>query len=168
MNAIFGLSELAGEPMMRRESHEFIHGSVKSNDKMKLKEEIKELLKKHEEILVAYLYGSIVKGYGGKESDIDVGLLLKEDFETEALYPARIAGEIKKKCSLKQEVDVRILNKGSYRFLHQVIKEGEVILSTNERERVRFETSVIDRYIYFKPFYKQYDEKRRERLLACA
>ena len=134
---------------------------------MKLKEGIKEALKGHEEVLVAYLYGSTVKGYEGKGSDIDVGLLLKEDFEAEALYPARIAGEIKEKCSLDQEVDVRILNQGSYRFLHQVIKEGEVILSTDERERVRFETSVIDRYIDLKPYYEQYDEKRRERLLAC-
>lgn len=134
---------------------------------MKLKEGIKEVLKGHEEILVAYLYGSTVKGYEGKRSDIDVGLLLKGDFEAEALYPVRIAGEIKKKCGLDQEVDVRILNKRPYRFLHQVIKEGEVILSKDERERVRFETSVIDGYIDFKPFYEQYDEKRRERLLAC-
>lgn len=135
---------------------------------MKLKEGIKEVLKKHKEILAAYLYGSTVKGYKGKESDIDVGLLLKKDFEAEALYPARIAGEIKEKCGLDQEVDVRILNKRPYRFLHQVIREGEVILSTDERERVKFETSIIDRYIDFKPFYEQYDEKRRERLLACA
>lgn len=135
---------------------------------MKLKEEIKRVLKGHEEILVAYLYGSTVKGYEGKRSDIDVGLLLKEDFEAEALYPARIAREIKKKCNLDQEVDVRILNKRAYRFLHQVIREGEVILSTDERERVKFETSVIDGYIDFKPFYEQYDQKRRERLLACA
>lgn len=134
---------------------------------MKLKEEIKEVLKGHEEILVAYLYGSTVKGYEGKRSDIDVGLLLKEDFEAEALYPARIAREIKEKCGLNQEVDVRILNKRPHRFLHQVIRGGEVILSTDERERVRFETSVIDEYIDFKPFYEQYDEKRRERLLAC-
>lgn len=134
---------------------------------MKLKKGIKEVLKGHEEILVAYLYGSTVKGYEGKRSDIDVGLLLKGDFEAEALYPVRIAGEIKKKCGLDQEVDVRILNKRPYRFLHQVIKEGEVILSKDERERVRFETSVIDGYIDFKPFYEQYDEKRRERLLAC-
>lgn len=136
-------------------------------DEMKLKKGIKEVLKGHEEILVAYLYGSTVKGYEGKRSDIDVGLLLKGDFEAEALYPVRIAGEIKKKCGLDQEVDVRILNKRPYRFLHQVIKEGEVILSKDERERVRFETSVIDGYIDFKPFYEQYDEKRRERLLAC-
>jgi len=135
---------------------------------MKLKERIREVLKKHEEILVAYLYGSMVKGYEGKESDMDVGLLLKEDFEADALYPAHMAGEIKEKCGLDHEVDVRILNKGTYRFLHQVIREGEIIISTNERERVRFETSVIDRYIDFKPFYEQYDEKRRERLLTCA
>jgi predicted nucleotidyltransferase len=128
-------------------------------DKMELKEQIREALKKHKEILVAYLYGSMVKGYEGKRSDIDVGLLLKENFEAEALYPARIAGEIKEKCSLSQEVDVRILNNRPYRFLHQVIKEGKVILCTDEREKVRFETSVIDGYIDFKPFYEQYDKK---------
>ena len=134
--------------------------------KMKLKEKIKEVLKGYKEILVAYLYGSTVKGYEGKGSDIDVGLLLREDFKAEALYPVRVAGEIKEKCGLDREVDVRILNKRPYRFLHQVITKGKIILSTDERERVRFETSVIDRYIDFKPFYEQYDEKRRERLLA--
>jgi len=123
-------------------------------------------LKGHREILAAYLYGSTVKGHEGKESDIDVGLLIKEDFRGEALYPARIAGEIKDKCDLNREVDVRILNEGSHRFLHEVIKQGEIILSTDERERVRFETSVIDRYVDFKPFYEQYDKKRRERLLG--
>ena len=135
-------------------------------DEVRLKEGIKEVLKGHEEILAAYLYGSTVKGYGGKGSDVDVGLLLKEDFEAEALYPARIARELEEKCGLKQEVDVRILNGRPYRFLHRVIREGDVILSKDEKERFRFEASVIDRCIDFKPFYEQYDEKRRERLLA--
>ena len=56
------------------------------------------------------------------------------------------------------------LNGLPHRFLHQMIG-GEMILSKDEDERVRFETSVIDAYIDFKPFYKQYDEKRKERLL---
>ncbi|MEA2089706.1 MAG: nucleotidyltransferase domain-containing protein, partial [Thermoproteota archaeon] len=129
-------------------------------------EDIYKVLKRRQEILVAYLYGSTVKGYHGKMSDIDVGVLLKEDFRPEPLYPARIAGEIREECGFNQEVDVRILNERPYRFLHQVIKEGRVILSRDERERVRFETSVIDGYIDFKPFYEQYDKKRRERLLA--
>jgi len=137
-------------------------------DEMKLKEEIKKVLKGHEEILVSYLYGSTVRGDNAKTSDIDIGLLLKEEFKEDALYPARIAGEIKRKCNLNQEVDIRILNNRPYRFLHQVIKNGEVITSQDENERVKFETSVIDGYIDFKPFYKQYDEKRKERLLTCA
>jgi len=41
-------------------------------------------------------------------------------------------------------------------------------LSPNVANFHRFETSVIDEYIDFKPFYEQYDEKRRKRLLACA
>jgi len=135
-------------------------------DGMQSMEGVREVLKEHKEILVAYLYGSTVKGYEEKRSDIDVGLLLKEDFTAEALYPARIAREIRERCDLDQEVDVRILNEGSHRFLREVIKHGEIILSTDERERVRFETSVVDRYLDFKPFYKQYDEKRRERLLG--
>lgn len=133
---------------------------------MELKDEISRVLRRREEILVAYLYGSMAKGYEGRKSDIDVGLLLKKDFRSDSLYPSRIAGEIKEECGLVRDVDVRILNGRSYRFLHQVIKEGEVILSQDERQRVRFETSVIDAYIDFKPFYKQYDDKRKERLLA--
>ncbi len=139
-----------------------------SNDEMKLKEEIRRVLKEHREILVSYLYGSTVRSGIGKTSDIDVGLLLKEDFTGDALYPARIAREIKRKCNLNQEVDIRILNNRPYRFLHQVIKNGEVITSRDEKARLKFETSVIDGYIDFKPFYEQYDEKRRERLLGCA
>jgi len=134
---------------------------------MELKEGIREVLKRHREILVAYLYGSTVRGYEGKESDIDVGILLKENFKVDALYPVRIARELKEKCMFDREVDVRILNGRSYRFLQQVIKEGEIILCADEKERVRFETSVMDRYIDFKPFYEQYDRKRRERLLTC-
>jgi hypothetical protein len=134
---------------------------------MDSREGIREVLKGHEEILVAYLYGSTVKGYKREKSDIDVGLLLKENFKVDALYPVRIARELKEKCKFDQEVDVRILNGRSYRFLQQVIKEGEIILCVDEKERIRFETSVIDRYIDFKPFYEQYDQKRRERLLTC-
>jgi len=134
---------------------------------MRLEKEIKKVLEGHKEVLVAYLFGSMAKGYAGKRSGIDVGLLLRKDFEAGALYPARIAGEIEEKCRLSREVDVRILNGRSHRFLYQVIKGGRVILFTDEKEKVKFETSVTDRYIDFKPFYKQYDEKRRERLLEC-
>ena len=73
-----------------------LHGAIEVIPK----EKIKDALKDHKEILVAYLYGSTVKGYDNKKSDVDVGLLLKENYKTEALYPAQIARKIKEKCAL--------------------------------------------------------------------
>ena len=142
-------------------------GPSHQREKKRLAERIAGVLRPHKEIVVSYLYGSAAKGYEGKRSDVDVGLLLRRDFEAGALYQSRIAGEIKERCGFDQEIDVRILNEGSYRFLHQVIKEGVVILCRDEGEKIEFETSVTDRYIDFKPFYEQYDRTRRERMLKC-
>ncbi|MBO3804146.1 MAG: nucleotidyltransferase domain-containing protein [Candidatus Brockarchaeota archaeon] len=141
-------------------------GPLREGDDEKLKEGIRDALKGRREILVAYLYGSTAKRRGGKGSDVDIGLLLNECFKADALYSSRIAREIKKKLNLSRDVDVRILNGRSYRFLNQVIRNGEVILSADDRERARFEAAVVDLYLDFKPFYEEYDEKRRERILV--
>ncbi len=132
----------------------------------KLKEGIRRALEAHEEITVAYLYGSTVKGIAGEESDIDVGLLLRDGFTCGALYPARIAGEIGRSIGLRRDVDVRVLNSQSTRFQYRVVKEGEVILCRDEDRRVAFETRAAAGYLDLKPFHEQYDEQRRRRLRA--
>lgn len=143
--------------------------SRKRGEKMKNKirrQEIKsitEVLKRHKKILTAYLYGSAAKGLRAR--DIDIGLLLDEKFTPNALYTARIAREIEEKTPLKN-VDIRILNRHSLRFLNQVLKYGYVLFSRDDKARLSFETGVTDRYIDFKPFYQEYDMRRRERLLA--
>nr|MDO8081214.1 nucleotidyltransferase domain-containing protein [Candidatus Freyarchaeota archaeon] len=127
---------------------------------------VKEVLSPREEVIVAYLYGSTVKGYAGEKSDIDIGLVLRRKFEPDALYPARLAGEIEKKPSVGREVDLRILNNQSPRFVYQVIKEGKVVFCRDEEERVEFETSITKEYLDFKPFYEEYDKVRRKRILT--
>jgi uncharacterized protein YutE (UPF0331/DUF86 family)/predicted nucleotidyltransferase len=116
----------------------------------KLKEGIRRALEAHEEITVAYLYGSTVKGIAGEESDIDVGLLLRDGFTCGALYPARIAGEIGRSIGLRRDVDVRVLNSQSTRFQYRVVKEGEVILCRDEDRRVAFETRAAAGYLDLK------------------
>ncbi|MEX2722367.1 MAG: nucleotidyltransferase domain-containing protein [Candidatus Freyarchaeota archaeon] len=127
---------------------------------------IAEVLAAHEEIVTAYIYGSIVKGYADEASDIDVGLVLRKGFEPDPLYPARLANELEKKLNLKHEVDVRVLNGQSTRFVYQVIKEGKVVFCRNEEERVEFETSITESYLDFKPIYEEYDRIRRQRIIA--
>ena len=133
---------------------------------MKLEEKLRDVLQKHEEIVVAYIYGSSVRGQMRDDSDIDIGLLLREDFQQDALYPARIAEEIARSCGLKREIDVRVLNDMPITFLHQVLKYGVLILSRDERKRIEFETWVWDMYLDYKPFFERFNETRRKRLLS--
>jgi len=133
---------------------------------MKLEEKIRKTLEKHEEIIAVYLHGSLARGDQRNDSDIDIALLLKRDFEPDALYPARIAEELAKECDLSREIDVRVLNGMPVTFLHQVLKNGVLIHSRDDRRRVEFETRAYDMYLDYKPYFDRFNEIRRRRLLS--
>ncbi len=133
---------------------------------MELKKGIRRILENHEEVVAAYIYGSAARGHQRQDSDIDLGLLLKDDFVPDALYPARIAEEIATACGLPQEVDVRTLNEMPLTFLHQVLKHGVLVFTRDDLSRVEFETRVYDMYLDYKPHFDQFNEVRRRRLLA--
>ncbi len=132
---------------------------------MDLKEQISQVLEAKKEIVLAYIYGSSVKGGSRSDSDLDIGILLEKGFDPGPLYSVRVARKIEMETHVDRELDVRILNGMPPRFLRQVI-DGELIFSRDESKRVEFEMQVVDSYLDFKPFYEQYDQKRRERLLS--
>lgn len=125
-----------------------------------------EAFEKREEVLVAYLYGSMVKGTEHEGSDVDVALLLRKDFEPGPLYTSRISSEIEKKMDSEREVEIRILNERSIIFQHQVLKHGKRIFVRDENSRIKFETYVYDRYLDYRPFFKRFNEIRKKRVLA--
>jgi len=122
------------------------------------------ILLQHDEIVAAYLFGSHARGYARNDSDIDVGILLSDDQSGSGMYPLQIARELKDACKTKRDIDVRILNNGTLRFLHQVLK-GKLLFCRDEKKRIEFETSVISRYLDFKPIFQEYDRMRKLRVL---
>lgn len=133
---------------------------------MDLKKRIQRILESHEEVVAAYIYGSVARGQEREESDIDLGLLLRDDFVPDGLYPARLAEEIARGCGLRQEVDIRTLNGMPLTFLHQVLRHGVLVFTRDDRRRAEFETRVYDMYLDYKPHFDQFNEVRRRRLLA--
>ncbi len=121
--------------------------------------EIAKILEKHEEILFAYLYGSIARGEANKKSDIDIGIFLKKDFKSDPFYEVKIAEEIENSLNLKN-VEVIVLNGKPIRFLNQVLRYGKLIFSRDEKTRISFETYVTKSYIEFKKYYEEYDKMR--------
>ena len=129
----------------------------------RIKEKASSILKDEDNILFAYLYGSTATGKFTEDSDIDIGIYCS-DQEHDNLYPERLSAELEKEFG--REVDVRILNERNLIFLHQVLKNGELIFSKDERKRVEFETGVYDRYLDMKYYFDKYNEIRRKRVTS--
>jgi predicted nucleotidyltransferase len=122
-----------------------------------LKEKISEMFESHGEIIVSYLYGSYAQGYQTKFSDIDVGVLLREDFQESPLYFAELGSEIEKEFNYRINVDVKILNEKPPRFLFQVLKHGILLYCRDPTSRDEFEVKVITQYLDIKPLLNHFD-----------
>ena len=125
---------------------------------------IKGILEKEKNILFAYLYGSFSKSVERKDSDIDIGIFVKDLSDTEKYYPEKLALKIER--MIGGEIDIRILNDRDIIFLHQVLKYGKLLFSKNEKKRIKFETDVYKKYIDFVYYMEEYDRIRRRRILA--
>ncbi len=119
---------------------------------------VNKIFKYYDEIQIAYLYGSYAKGTQTEFSDIDMGVILRRDFIAPALYFAKLSSKIEENLDCCIEIDLRILNEGSPRFLFQVIKYGKILYSINNTFRHEFELKVLYEYQDIKPMLDLYDK----------
>ena len=122
--------------------------------------DVANALASHSEILLAYLFGSTARGLAGKNSDTDIGILLKDDFKPDRFYETRLAEEIEKKTGMKN-IEVTVLNEKKITFLNQVLRYGRVLFSRDEKVRINFETTLTKKYIDLKPYFEEYNRMRR-------
>ena len=121
--------------------------------KKAVKEAIRAVFKKHEEILFAYLHGSFVK----KDAfcDIDVAIYLERMPASVLEYELQMETDLMKALK-KYIVDVRVLNGAPLSFKYNVIKDGIVLLSKDDDKRADFEEKTIILYLDFLPYRKSY------------
>ena len=88
-----------------------------------LQNQIKQLVSTDDNILLVFLFGSIVNGIFHEESDIDLGICFKH------IPSAREYFEMKEDYSgkLKREVDIVVLNTADPIIRMQVLKNGLVV-----------------------------------------
>ncbi len=118
----------------------------------------RDLFINHEEIQLAYLYGSYAKGIQTEYSDIDIGVILKEGFKESPLYFADLSLNIEKCFNYKINVDLRIINNATPRFLFHVIKNGKILFEKNSTFTHEFELKVLSMYQEIKPMLDMYDK----------
>ena len=111
-------------------------------------------------VVCAYLFGSHVKGTAGPLSDIDVALYFDETVGRDEYFDLRleILGELID--SLRTDgVDLIVLNDAPPLLAHRILKEGQLLFSTDEKLRIAFEVRAILGYLDWKPYVEKYTQQ---------
>ncbi len=117
-------------------------------------EKISTILKKEENVIFAYLYGSFLKTEN--YHDIDIGVYIGNTKEIDILDRQLSLATKLQKVVKGKEIDLRILNVAPLSFCFNVIHEGKLIYSRDEERRTDFEIEILDRYFDFLPHLKEY------------
>lgn len=139
-----------------------LHHKFREMKLEELKRAGEEIFSEREEVITAYLYGSFLNTESYE--DIDIGLLVKNEFNPDALYEARIAGEFQRK--LKEDFDVRILNNRPVRFLFSLLKNCQILYCMDDFRRADFESKVMVKYLDIKPHHEYYEKMRRQKYVS--
>jgi hypothetical protein len=122
-------------------------------------ERIRECLKKHDEVELAYLFGSSASGRTGKLSDVDVGIYLSED-----LNRLELMGELTSLLKT-DEIDLVIMNRASVSLNYEIIKCNRPIYVKNRGKKVEVEHEILSKYLDRRYHDKLYYEIFRRRVI---
>ncbi len=125
-----------------------------------LEKNINELVQKYG-IKLLYVFGSYAKGSNNKNSDIDIAVLVDDNYKP--MYKLNMIGDLTS-IFKRDDIDLVILNGASPVLRHQVIKYGKIIYEESLEEKVIFEAKVLSVYMDMEPFRRTQMEFINERL----
>ena len=107
-------------------------------------DKLSAVLADRDEVAVAYLFGSAVRGEMSQLSDIDVGVLLSDGPQNLLRYRARLIEDLSRALA-GRSVDVVLLEEAPPALAARAVREGQMLLCRDHTRRVRFEIRTLQR-----------------------
>ncbi len=105
--------------------------------------------------VAVYLFGSVARGEGRADSDVDVGVLFATAPPSSLDAPQfRMEGELER--LLHRDVQVIPLNRASPDLVHRVLRDGRLLLDREPAARIRFEVRSRNQYFDMAPIRRLY------------
>lgn len=129
--------------------------SLTNIQKEKILKEITSALKRHDKIILAYIFGSFIDSHAF--SDIDIGVLSAGKISSNLDYEFGLEIEIEDRVNYP--IDVRVLNNAPLSFCQNVIRHGRIILEKDANLKADFMGQTLKKYFDFAPFRRRYLEE---------
>jgi predicted nucleotidyltransferase len=129
---------------------------VDANDAGTLVERMRPILARYPQIAAAWLFGSAARGELRVDSDVDVGILLRDPKVT-AVDEYMMIGDLIARLeavTAPRPVDVVLLEHQGPVFAHQALVDGRLILEADRERRIDFEATTVMRGIDFRPTWE--------------
>jgi predicted nucleotidyltransferase len=133
-------------------------------DLKQLVKELNEFFSGEEHVILAYLFGSTVRGETNCLSDIDIAVLFDNTLTKKEAFDLQLRLIVDLGDLLKtNNVDLIVLNDSPLLLTFNIIRDG-IILKSDERERVHFETRIMSRYYDEQYYIKRHMKRTIERM----
>ena len=125
-------------------------------DRERIAQEITRVFAARNENAVAvYLFGSVARGEGGPNSDVDVAVLYGKPVDAGlAGLKLALAGDLEER--LGRRVDLVVLDSQPPDLVHRVLRDGLLVLENNRSARIRFEVNARNEYFDVLPMLRRY------------
>lgn len=106
-----------------------------------------ELLK-HPDIISVYLFGSFASGKITSESDVDLGVLFRENIDINASRIIDLNELLSERAGVS--IDIVVLNSAPPRISMQILRNGKIIVNRDVLSTARWISGTIMRYDDYK------------------
>ncbi len=111
------------------------------------------------DVLAAYLFGSVARGEDHAASDVDVGVLLRAGKPAAIVdFDVVFAMQDELEERLGCHVDVVVMNGAPLDLLHRILRDGARLLDREPLLRMEFELQARTQYYDFLPLLLRYRE----------
>ncbi len=108
-----------------------------------------------EGIAAAWLFGSVARGTARTGSDVDVGVLFRED-PPRTLEGYHFDLEAQLERLLRAPVQLVVLNRTPVDLAQRVLRDGKLLVNQDPSRRIRFEVRTHNEYWDLEPYLRLY------------
>lgn len=116
------------------------------------------------DVVVAYLFGSLARNQGWAHSDVDIAVLLRAQTDRDRYFDLRLeimggVGDI----LAADDIDVVVLNEAPPALAYAVLRDGIRLFCRDHDVRIAFTVRAVNAYLDFKPILERHERAIFER-----